>query len=58
MGANNEGPTHIAFEGMTPIEGEILKSTLIKKNGNMPLSDSFQRSYSIVYTPDFIHNSP
>ena len=57
MGANNEGPTLIAFEGLTPIEGEPPKSTLIKRNGNSPLKDSSIRPYSIVYTPDFIRNS-
>ena len=49
--------THYRFEGLTPIIREFPKSELVKKSNNEPLSDDYQRSYSIVYTPDFMHNS-
>lgn len=54
MGEKNEDPTHYHFEGLTPIAGEPLKSTLRKRDRNQPLSDDNIRPYAIVYTPDFL----
>lgn len=53
----SERSTRFRFEGMTPLGGDIPKSRLLKKNRNEPLSDGYRRSYSIVYTPDFILQS-
>jgi len=47
--------TRYRFEGLTPIPGDVPKSRLIKRSDTMPLKDTFQRSTSIVYTPDFIY---
>lgn len=53
----SERSTRFRFEGMTPLGGAIPKSKLILRDGNKPLADTYQRSYSIIYTPSFILHS-
>lgn len=39
------GETRYAFAELTPLERELPKSSLLKKNGNTPLPDNDQRPY-------------
>lgn len=53
----DDGRTRFRFEGLTPLPPGIPKSRLLKKSDSMPLSDDYQRSYSIVHTPDFLYSA-
>lgn len=54
-GDHNEGPTDYRFEGLTPVSPPRRKSELMKRDGNVPLSDRLIWPYALVYTPDFIY---
>jgi hypothetical protein len=48
---NDASTTTYTFSGLTPLDEERPKSSLVKKSDNKPLSDNYIRPYAICFTP-------